>query len=287
MVSFGSALVDIMAFVPALPEPGGDVLATEALEVIGGVFNIESAAARMGLHVVHADSNGDGPHSQTLLAQMKAEGIEFGGHTYSGRDLGFCFTMVEPNGERTFVTHSGAEAYWSPEHLASIRLGPTDAVYLAGYDMVYPSSRKVLGDWLLSNPLNGAALFFDPGPLVGELDPEVVAFLRAEAFCITANEREFEAMPSLPTDRALFVRRLNAQGCEFWECGERRIVVPTTPVTPVDSTGAGDVHTGTMIAMLAEGRGWRESLEIANRAAGICVQRRGGAQGPTRAELGL
>jgi len=45
MVSFGSALVDIMAFVPALPEPGGDVLATEALEVIGGVFNIESAAA--------------------------------------------------------------------------------------------------------------------------------------------------------------------------------------------------------------------------------------------------
>jgi sugar/nucleoside kinase (ribokinase family) len=42
-----------------------------------------------------------------------------------------------------------------------------------------------------------------------------------------------------------------------------------------------------MIAMLAEGRGWRESLEIANRAAGICVQRRGGAQGPTRAELGL
>ena len=29
------------------------------------------------------------------------------------------------------------------------------------------------------------------------------------------------------------------------------------------------------------------ALEIANRAAGICVQRRGGAQGPTRAELGL
>jgi len=287
VVSFGSALVDIMAFLPALPPRGGDVLATDALESIGAVLNIETASARMGLPTVHAGSIGDGPHSQELLKLFANEGIEFGGHTFAGKDLGFCFTMVEPDGERTFVTHSGAEAYWSSEHLANLKLRPTDAVYLAGYDMVYPTSRQVLTDWLLSDQLNGAALFFDPGPLVSDLAPEVVEYLRSEAFCITANEREFEVMPSLATDRALFVRRLGSGGSEFWECGQLRAKAPGTPVTPVDSTGAGDVHTGTLIAMLAAGKSWAAALEIANSAAAYCVQRRGGTQGPTLEQLGL
>jgi len=287
VVSFGSALVDIMAFLPGLPPRGGDVLATDALESIGAVFNVETASARMGLHTVHAGSIGDGPHSGELLKLFVAEGIEFGGHTFAGRDLGFCFTMVEPDGERTFVTHSGAEAYRDPEHLNNFKLGPTDAVYLAGYDMVYPTSRQLLTNWLLSNPLNGAALFFDPGPLVANLAPAVVKYLRREAFCITANEREFEVMPSLATDRALYVRRLGSSGSELWECGELRAKAPGTPVAPVDSTGAGDVHTGTLIAMLAAGKSWAPALEIANSAAAYCVQRRGGTQAPTLEQLSL
>jgi len=63
--------------------------------------------------------------------------------------------------------------------------------------------------------------------------------------------------------------------------------VPVQAVKPLDSTGAGDVHMGALIAFLAEGHGWRAALELANRAAAFSVQVRGGASGPTRAQLGI
>ena len=54
LVSLGNVIIDIVAEVEALPERGGDVLASRAALEVGGGFNLMAAAARQGLEVGYA-----------------------------------------------------------------------------------------------------------------------------------------------------------------------------------------------------------------------------------------
>ena len=287
MVSLGSALLDVSMRIPALPARGGDAFADVGFSMIGGGHNTDSAAARLGMAVVHVGSIGTGLSSDQYLAEAAKDGISFEGQIYADQDLGICVTLFEPDGERTFITHAGAEHELSLEFLNSLKLEPTDALYLTGYDLFHPGSGRPLKEWLLSNPLNGAALFFDPTAVVDQLDPEVLEWMRREAFVITTNEWEFEKLKPRPTDRAIFVRRIGAKGCEMYEAAELRHRAEGVKVEVVDTTGAGDVHTGALIAALGAGKNWPNAMAIANQAAAFCVTKFGGPTGPTLAELGL
>jgi sugar/nucleoside kinase (ribokinase family) len=287
MVSLGSALLDVSMRIPALPEKGGDAFADVGFSMIGGGHNTDSAAARLGLPVVHVGSIGTGLSSEQYLAEAAKDGISFEGQVLADKDLGICVTLFEPDGERTFITHAGAEHELSLEFLKSLKLGATDALYLTGYELFHPGSGKPLREWLLSNPLNGAALFFDPTAVVDQLDSEILEWMRREAFVITTNEWEFEKLQPRSTDRAIFVRRIGAEGSEMYEAAELRHSAGGVAVEVVDTTGAGDVHTGALIAALAAGQNWSSALSLANRAAAFCVTKFGGPTGPTLAELGL
>jgi sugar/nucleoside kinase (ribokinase family) len=285
LVSLGTALVDLQLFVPELPTSGGDVLADDSLIAIGGSFNVESAAARVGMKVVHTGSNGSGPNSKLLSESLAREHIEFAGETFDDADLGVCVTMVEPNGERTFVTRNGAESKRTLVALNALRLGPTDAVYLAGYDLAYPQSKDVFKTWLRSDPLNGAALFFDPTPLVASIDPELLELVRQNAFAVTANEHETKIIGLGENYPGWFVNRVGSRGAELYEQGVLKGRFDATKVQVVDTTGAGDVHTGVLIASLAAGFNVPASIERANRAAAISITKRGGASGPDGTSL--
>jgi sugar/nucleoside kinase (ribokinase family) len=56
-------------------------------------------------------------------------------------------------------------------------------------------------------------------------------------------------------------------------------------VTAVDTTGAGDAHSGVFLAGLAAGLTPGEAARRANAAAALAVTRPGAATSPTRAEL--
>ena len=49
LLHLGNVVVDVVLTVPALPEPGGDVLATSTETAAGGGFNVMAAARRQGL----------------------------------------------------------------------------------------------------------------------------------------------------------------------------------------------------------------------------------------------
>ena len=67
--------------------------------------------------------------------------------------------------------------------------------------------------------------------------------------------------------------------------GPAPLQVPGFRVPVVDTNGAGDIHTGTFIAVLARGADAREAARTANAAAAISVTRRGPAAVPAEAEL--
>ena len=287
LISFGSTIVDIINFVDHLPERGKDALVKESLVMCGGAYNMESAASRLGLKTLHAGSVGTGVYGDIAMAAMQRDNIDFVGRRLSDLDTGYCFTMVEPDGERSFVTYAAAEAMVTYEQLASVEIRDTDAVYISGYDLAYASSREAVKKWILSDAALIGDIFFDPSTMVSAIDKDVIEALRHRAYVITLNELEYEVLSPRADEEALFLQRNGVRDTVLFEHANPIATVPTFAVNnPLDTTGAGDVHTGALIASLAAGYSWHDAIARANKAASISVQQKGGACGPSAEAIG-
>ena len=290
LVSHGSILVDLALAVPHLPLRGGDVLARQGSISVGGGFNLLSAAARLGLPGVYAGQHGTGPFGDRVRAALAAEGLELLQPADPALDTGYCVVLLEPDGERTFVTVTGAEARVDPGLLRDLAYREGDVVYVSGYDLAYPDA----GDAIAGHAGNlppAVRLVFDPGPLVAEIAPERLAPVLSRADLVSLNEREAELLGGV--DRVLdachlsaaMILRSGASGASIQRSGAPPFPVPAVAARVIDSTGAGDVHLGATLAGLARGLTLQESVRLANRAAAYAVSTPGPAAGPTPAQL--
>jgi sugar/nucleoside kinase (ribokinase family) len=307
----GEAIVDLLMRVPALPERGGDMLAESSSIEVGGGFNIMAAAVRQGLPVLYAGGHGTGPWGDKVRAALAAEGISLLRPADPDTDTGFDVALVEAGGERTFVTQLGAESLREPGAWDLIQARPGDAVYVSGYGLVPPASGPVLGAWAAGLPPE-IMLFVDPGPLVADIPVAVLDPVLSRCDWWSCNQREAtlltgtgdpgQAARSLlrRTGRAGVIVRSGPQGCLLALPGEPEpgpgpepgpepgpvlSHIPAPVVTAVDTTGAGDAHSGVFLAALAAGQPPAEAARRANAAAALTVTRSGAAVSPTSAEL--
>ena len=297
LVVVGSVLVDVLLYVDRLPDRGADALVSDRRLSSGGGFNVLSAASRLGLAVAYAGRVGDGVFGRQVARDLESEGIPLLVGFVSGEDTGFDIGIVEASGERTFLTAPGAESRLSQQDLAPVELSRGDALYLSGYDLMYPETGSAIVSWI-GELSREHMLVVDPGPL-GAAQPEgLLLDLLERVDVLTTNAREAALLSGVanPTEAASTLCRLVApggtvivrtgpSGCQVATGGSEAVAVPGWPVTPLDTTGAGDVHAGAFIARLGAGDSVLEAARIANAAAAWSVQRPGGASGPTTAEL--
>ncbi|GAB0114801.1 PfkB family carbohydrate kinase [Acidisoma sp. C75] len=298
LFTVGSVVADICLSVPHLPARGGDVLASAAHITAGGGFNILAAAARQGMAAVFAGRHGSGPYGTAIRTALAAEGIAALLPETAEGDSGFCLVLVEPDGERSFISSPGVESRLGDRRLEDVPVGPGDTVFASGYDLAYPTLGPAIARWLEGLP-RSIRFVADPGPLAAEIDALILARILARADVWTMNRREaailtgsgeastaFAALrPAMQPD-ALLILRDGAAGA-WIGTGEgaaaRHIPAPEVPM--VDSTGAGDTHAGTLIAALAEGMDAAGATLRANSAAALSVTRRGPATAPSRRAL--
>ncbi len=288
LVFAGEAIVDLLMWVPALPERGGDMLADSAAVQVGGGFNIMAAAVRQGLPVVYAGGHGTGPWGDRVRAALAAEGIRMLRTPDPDADTGFDVALVEAGGERTFVTTLGAESLREPGAWDLVRVRAGDAVYVSGYGLVPPESGQVLGAWAAGLP-SEVLLFVDPGPLVADIPAAILDPVLARCDWWSCNQREAARRLVRRTGQADVIVRAGPDGCVV----ARRVPgpamalsqIPAPAVTAVDATGAGDAHSGVFLAGLAAGLTVGDAARRANAAAALTVTRSGAAVSPTRAEL--
>jgi sugar/nucleoside kinase (ribokinase family) len=304
LVFAGEAIVDLLMWVPALPERGGDMLAGSSAIQVGGGFNIMAAAARQGLRVVYAGGHGTGPWGDRVRAALAAEGIAVLRTADPDADTGFDVALVEAGGERTFVTSLGAETLREPGSWDLVRVRYGDAVYVSGYGLVPLGSGPLLGAWAAGLP-PGVLLFLDPGPLVADIPEAVLDPVLSRCDWCSCNQREaglltgatdpVEAARRLArrTGRAGVIVRAGPEGCVLAlrvagpadTSGVSLSLVPAPAVVAVDTTGAGDAHSGVFLAGLAAGLAPPDAAGRANAAAALTVTRTGPAVSPSLAEL--
>jgi sugar/nucleoside kinase (ribokinase family) len=304
LLHLGNVVVDLVLNVPYLPERGADVLAAASRVSPGGGFNVLAAAARQGLPAAYAGAHGRGPFADLARAALAAEGIGVLLPPKPGPDTGVVIAIVEPAGERTFLTAPGAEATLTAADLAAVRPRPGDVVYLSGYSFLHAANRAALLAWMgrLGDPGDpgdpgdlGNVVVFDPGPLAGQVPAAALAAVLRRADWLTCNAREAAILSGRPdplaATRALAARqrgvivRTGPGGCILSFAGGEPVAIPGFAVPAVDTNGAGDTHAGVFIAALARGAAPPEAARLANAAAALSVTRTGPATAPTASEL--
>jgi sugar/nucleoside kinase (ribokinase family) len=289
-------VVDIVMHVSELPEPGGDVVASASMLAVGGALNVMSAAHRQGLRAVYAGGHGTGPFGDMVRSSLAENEVEIAVPAMAAVDTGFTVTFVAGDGERTFATARGAEATITPRGLAALEVRPNDLVYVSGYSLADSSSGAAIAGWV-SRLATGVTMVADPGPLVAQIPHRVLRAVAGRSDWWTCNEREarlvtgaaspYDAIRSLAklAGRDGVILRLGSDGCLLQMRGQEVQHLPARQVKVVDTTGAGDAHTGTFLAALAGGAEPAEALHRANVAASIVVSRDGPATAPTSEEL--
>ncbi|MCW3839006.1 PfkB family carbohydrate kinase [Micromonospora yasonensis] len=295
LVHTGNVVIDVVMYLPRLPESGGDVLASGSRITAGGGLNVMVSAARQGLPVAYAGVHGSGPFADLAREQLTQAGVELVQPALRDVDTGFSVALIDPTGERTFATSVGAEARLGSADLARIDLRPGDVVYISGYSLAYPTNGQALAAWLPTLAPE-VTVVVDPGPLVAEIPRPVLESAWKRADWWSCNEREARiltdhadpetAAASLATrtGRAGVVVRTGPQGAVL-ATNNRSVRVPAFPVTAVDTNGAGDAHVGAFIAALVGGLDPVQAVRRANAAAALAVTRHGPATAPTVGEV--
>ena len=300
LVSVGNVIIDLVAEVEALPERGGDVLATGATLEVGGGFNLMAAAARQGLEVAYAGALGHGPFGDLARRAMAAEGIAMllPETADEQRDTGFDVVLVDTGGERTFVTAVGAEAGLTRQRLDQVEIRASDALAISGYGFLHAANRRAIVE-RLGRLSPETTVCYDPGPLGHSLPEEVIDAVRRRVDWWSCNEREAELITGRTNpaeaawdllaglQRGNVLVRTGMSGCVLARPGEEVVQVPGVPVAIVDTTGAGDAHLGAFIAGLAAGHEVESAVRRANVVAALTVTRRGPATSPTAEETDL
>jgi sugar/nucleoside kinase (ribokinase family) len=266
-VGVGSVVVDVVATVAELPPRGGDVWASGMRMVAGGGFHALAAAARQGVPVEYAGAHGTGPFGDLARAALRAEGVAVRLAPRADLDTGVVVVLVDSEGERTFVSGRGAETTLRPADLGDLALGEEDVVLASGYGL-----DDALAEWVAGLP-DAVIVAFDPGPLVRS---EPFARARGRLDWISANAWEAAALTGASDPvvaagrlggRAGAIVRTGERGCVVAQAGAEPVVVPAVPVAAVDTTGAGDVHTGVFLAALLRGASPVQAARDANAVA--------------------
>lgn len=303
VISLASILVDIAVKVPRLPDRGGDILAAGARTEAAGGFNVLAAAARQGISCIYAGPHGTGPHGDRIRAALRAEGIPAALPARRDRDTGFCIVLVEPDGERTFITTPGAESVAHTADLDALDVQPDDLIAVSGYDLVYPGSGPVIAEWLthLERGATGPRVLLDPGPLIADIPSDVWSGVLPRLDVLTLNQREARILTHADdaddadllaavlrqsgiSGHLTIVLREGSHGClaTGGPLTDSVVHIPAPAVgAVVDTTGAGDTHTGVLLACLARAESLTAALTAATDAASASVTTSGPATAPT------
>ncbi|MGQ8965689.1 ribokinase [Bacillus subtilis] len=281
----GSCSMDLVVTSDKRPKAGETVLGTSFQTVPGGKgANQAVAAARLGAQVFMVGKVGDDHYGTAILNNLKANGVctdymEPVTHTESGTAH-----IVLAEGDNSIVVVKGANDDITP------------AYALKALEQIEKVDMVLIQQEIPEETVDEVCKYCHSLDIPIMLNPAPARPLKQEtidhATYLTPNEHEASILfPELTISEALalypaklFITE-GKQGVRY-SAGSKEVLIPSFPVEPVDTTGAGDTFNAAFAVALAEGKDIEAALRFANRAASLSVCSFGAQGGmPTRNEV--
>ncbi|MDQ6423138.1 PfkB family carbohydrate kinase [Paenibacillus sp. LHD-117] len=280
----GAAVVDVIIALDKLPKTAEDVMAEHKETVVGGcAYNVSNILQQFRVQYGLLAPVGKGTYADIVKGQLMHDGVPILLEDATA-DNGWNLSIVESDGERTFITIPGIESRWERRWFEHLDLDRYDYLYISGYELEGPSGPVILD--ALSRRKPSAKLVFDPGPRGQFLEPAVLDRVLGLGTIVHANQSEILALmggtyASQAAEELMrrtgepVVVTLGGEGTLYCSPAEQGFV-KTERVKVVDTIGAGDAHTGAFLAGLARGYSLQQACELGNVIAGQVVQQQGG-----------
>lgn len=285
VVVIASAMIDMVSYVPRLPEAGETVRGeTFALGFGGKGANQAVMAARAGARVHLSACLGDDVFGEMSWAHYQREGLELAGlRRVPGVTSGVAPIWVDPSGQNRIVVVPGANDSLDAAQAVDAVRSPArlDAV-LSQMEVPQPSTMAAFS----AARERGATTVLNPAPA-----HTPIPGLLELCDWVIVNETEFAALLAVDRggdaaidDEAMLaaagrlgcslVVTLGADGAAVVQ-GSRVRRVPAERVNVVDTTGAGDAFVGVFTALLAAGTDALDATRAAIACATASVTARG------------
>lgn len=277
----GAANIDLISYVPRLPELGETLHGTRFRMGYGGKgANQAVMAAKLGATVSMVTKLGHDTFGEGTLENFRAMGVDttLVGFTDEAAS-GVAPIFVDPAGNNAIVIVTGANDLLTVEEIDAARPAMAEAGVVVcqleiPLDLTLAALRAARDE--------GTRTIMNPAPARADLPDQLLQL--SDVFCPNQGEAAMitgrstagvddageAASALLERGAGAVVITLGADGCVV---ADRDGVehVPGVAVHTVDSTGAGDAFVGALAAFVARGDDLREAARWANRIAALSV----------------
>jgi ribokinase len=296
VVVVGSTNWDIVMYVPELPAPGETVPGGTLQSGLGGKGANQAVAAHRagGAKTLFISCIGDDDISLSVKQVFEQMGLAVPHvHSVEGVGTGSACIFVNSSGENCIGIASGANAHVTPALIEANESLIVDAgIVLCQLEIPMETVLRVAD--MCRNA--GTIFVLNPAPAQMLSDD-----LLKNIDILTPNEIELAQLSGMDTDsvadiesaaRSLcekgvgtVIATLGADGCLIVN-KEHVVQVPAHNVVAVDTTAAGDVFNGVLVAGLALGNSLEDAVGVACTASAIAVTRKGAISSiPSRQEV--
>ncbi len=278
----GSSNTDMVVKTKKFPKPGETVLGGTFMMNPGGKgANQAVAAARLGADVRFVTKLGEDIFGKQAMEGFAQEGLDtsFIVHTPDFAS-GVALITVSESGENEIVVASGANMDLNPTDLPDKIFEDVEFV-LVQLEIPMATVRYIIQKCAKL----GLKLIINPAP-ASRLDDDLLKNL----YLITPNETETEILTGIypkneqQLKQAIGIFKDKGIGNVIITLGKKGVfmatqyftgMLPAVEVTAIDTTAAGDVYNGALVAALAAGKPWLDACNFAANAAAISVTRMG------------
>jgi len=233
-------------------------------------------AARVG--AVDRDSVGAALEAAGVIPRLAAD---------AEAPTGALVCLVEPDGERSFLSSRGANARLHADDLPESLLDGMGLLHVSGYALLESESRAACTRLMAAARTRGLKVSIDPGSsgFLADIGPDLFLQAASGADMIFPNGDEAERL----TDAAeaeeqievllahfpMVVLKRGESGAVAATRGGERMTRPATAERVIDTTGAGDAFFAGFTASWLERGDLGAALEAGNRMAAMAVSRLG------------
>jgi ribokinase len=276
IVVVGSANTDMLVHVQNLPQPGETVLGGDYIQSQGGKgANQAVAAAKLGADVTFVARLGMDAFGDASIAAYLVEGINT---DYIIRDKktasGVALILVNHQGENIIAVSPGANAKLSSEDILSAEKEIKDAKFLL-VQLEIPLETVQTAISLavkyhvpvILNPAPAIQLPISLLEMVDYLTPnQTEVAILASAYSAADISEAADLLRSKFKVKNIIIT-LGEKGAKIISAQNQ--IVPSFPVHPVDTTGAGDSFNGGLAVALARGNNLGDAVKFANAVAAL------------------
>ena len=278
----------------------------------GAPANVCATIAKLGSNAYFLGKVGDDPFGEFLRNTLNTMNV----HTnFLFQDkkspTTLAFVSLQENGQRDFIFNRGADAQLTMDEISINSLKPFKMIHFGSATALLPGPlQETYFDLFAFAKTNHCFISFDPnfrsdlwkGQEQSFIDLALSCIAKSdfiklsdeELFIITGEENMQKAVTFLHLLGARYIAVTLGERGTYFSSSTKSLIVPSIPITAVDTTGAGDAFVGAILYKLSQIKSfhqlsfedWVEFITFGNKVGAIVCEKIGAIEAlPTLEEV--